>query len=44
MAGDPIGFIDAEVLKEKIEALDEKLDEIIGRLEAIEASLDSRIK
>lgn len=40
-AVDPSDFIDAEVIKQRLEALDKKLDEIIGRLEAIAASLSA---
>ena len=35
----PEGFIDSEIIKEKLEALDAKLDKIIGFLEALRASL-----
>ena len=31
-------FIDSEIIKEKLEALDAKLDKIIGYLEALQAS------
>ena len=36
---DPGEFADAEVIKARLEALEEKLDTIIGHLEAIEASI-----
>ena len=35
----PAEFVDAEVIKQKLESIEAKLDEIIGRLEAIEATL-----
>ena len=36
----PNDFNDSEIIKAKLEALDAKLDKIIGRLEALQASLD----
>ena len=38
---DPGEFADAEVIKARLEVLEAKLDEIIGRLEAIAASLST---
>ena len=41
---DPAEFADAEVVKAKLEAIDRKLDTIIGHLEALQASLEEGVK
>ena len=38
---DPVSFASTEVLKQEIEDLGEKMDQVIGHLEAIEAELGS---
>ena len=40
----PEGFIDSEIIKAKLEALDAKLNKIIGRLEALQSSLEEGVK
>ena len=40
LIGSPNDFNDSEIIKAKLEALDAKLDKIIGFLEALQASLD----
>ena len=38
---DPEAFVSLEVVKEKLEAIEESTDRIEGRLEAIQSSLDA---
>ena len=39
-ATDPSGFIDAEVIKSKLEAIEVKIEAIFGYLESLEASME----
>ena len=38
---DPTAFADTEVIKARLEAIEGKVDQVIGHLEAIEAELGS---
>ena len=37
---DPETYADFEVIKERLEAIEAKLDTLIGRIEALQASID----
>ena len=36
---DPVEYTDFEVIKERLEAIEAKLDTLIGRIEALQASI-----
>ena len=42
MDGDPAAFVDAEIIKAKLDEIIDQNAEIIGRIEAIEAALGAK--
>ena len=37
---DPVEYTELELIKERLEAIEAKLDTLIGRIEALQASID----